>query len=171
MSWPLAVLAVPSVLAGFFGLDQLFNKQFGISVEHHGGLLGQLFAPFNHSPMAALAGIGAVVFGLSLAWTLYAGATSDPLPQKLGKLSRAMRNRFYFDEVYEGLIAITQGLLSMLADFVDRWIVAGLLVRGTHGTTELVGRGLRLLQSGNLQTYAFLFAAGVALVLFLALAH
>jgi hypothetical protein len=42
-------------------------------------------------------------------------------------------------------------------------------VRGTHGTTELLGRALRLLQTGNVQTYAFLFALGVALVLYLAL--
>ena len=42
-------------------------------------------------------------------------------------------------------------------------------VRGTHGTVELVGRALRLIQTGSLQTYAFLFAMGVALVLYLAL--
>ncbi len=52
---------------------------------------------------------------------------------------------------------------------LQRWIVAGLLVRGTHGTTEIFGRALRLVQTGNLQTYAFLFALGVALVLILAL--
>jgi hypothetical protein len=39
----------------------------------------------------------------------------------------------------------------------------------THGTTELTGRALRLVQTGNLQTYALIFALGVALVLFLAL--
>ena len=60
-------------------------------------------------------------------------------------------------------------LLAAVADWFDRWIIAGLGVRGTHGTTELVGRALRLLQTGNLQTYAFLFALGVALVLYLVL--
>ena len=34
---------------------------------------------------------------------------------------------------------------------------------------ELTGRALRLLQTGNLQTYAFLFALGVALVLYFVL--
>ena len=52
---------------------------------------------------------------------------------------------------------------------VDRWIIAGVAVRGTHGTVELAGRALRLLQTGNLQTYAMLFGLGVALVLYLAL--
>ena len=40
--------------------------------------------------------------------------------------------------------------------------LAGLGVRGVHGTTEIFGRALRLAQTGNLQTYAFLFALGVA---------
>ena len=52
---------------------------------------------------------------------------------------------------------------------MDRWLVAGLLVRGTHGTTELAARALRLAQTGNLQTYALWFTLGVALVLYLAL--
>jgi NADH-quinone oxidoreductase subunit L len=172
MTLPLAVLAVPSIFAGFWGIDTLFEHQFGAKqAEQAGSILNQLFAPLNHSPAAALAGLGAILFGFSLAWTLYAGAKADPLPEKLGKLARGMRNRFYCDEIYEGLIAVTQEFLAAVAEFVDRWIIAGLLVRGSHGTTEIFGRALRLLQTGNLQTYAFLFVAGVALVLFFALSH
>ena len=52
-----------------------------------------------------------------------------------------------------------------MAAWIDRWLIAGLAVRGIHGTTEIIGRTLRELQTGNLQTYAFLFALGVALVL------
>jgi NADH-quinone oxidoreductase subunit L len=55
------------------------------------------------------------------------------------------------------------------ADWFDRWLVAGLLVRGIHGTTEFAGRALRLVQTGNLQTYAFLFVLGLALVIYLAM--
>jgi NADH-quinone oxidoreductase subunit L len=80
-----------------------------------------------------------------------------------------MRNRFYFDELYRGTVIRLHELLSHVANWVERWLIAGLAVRGTHGTTELIGRGLRLFQTGNLQTYAFLFALGVALVLYLAL--
>ena len=80
-----------------------------------------------------------------------------------------MRNRFYLDEIYEATFIRLHELLAAIADWFDRWIIAGLLVRGTHGTTEFAGRALRLLQTGNLQTYAFLFALGVALVLYLTL--
>ena len=80
-----------------------------------------------------------------------------------------MRNRFYLDELYEATVIRLHEFLAKVAGWLDQWIIAGVAVRGTHGTTELIGRALRRLQTGNLQTYAFLFALGVALVLFLAL--
>ncbi|HVV71985.1 MAG TPA: NADH-quinone oxidoreductase subunit L, partial [Verrucomicrobiae bacterium] len=60
-------------------------------------------------------------------------------------------------------------LLAAVAAWIDRWLIAGLGVRGAHGTTELVGRMLRQFQTGNLQTYAFLFALGVAFLLYFVL--
>jgi NADH-quinone oxidoreductase subunit L len=80
-----------------------------------------------------------------------------------------MRNGFYFDELYNALIAATQENFAKLADWFDRWIIAGVAVKGTHGTTELLGRALRMLQTGNLQTYAFLFVVGVTLLLYFTL--
>ena len=68
-----------------------------------------------------------------------------------------------------GLIAITHEALSRLANAIDRWIIAGFWFAVLHGTTELFGAALRLVQTGNLQTYAFLFVAGVAVVLFFVL--
>ena len=37
------------------------------------------------------------------------------------------------------------------------------------GSSDLTGRALRLVQTGNLQTYAFLFVLGVALLLYFVL--
>ena len=109
-------------------------------------------------------GLGAVIFGFALAYSLYYRATRDPLPDMMRPIARGMRNRFYFDEIYTALINMTHEALAKLATLVDRWIVGGLLVRGVQGTTEIFGRGLRLVQTGNLQTYAFLFVLGVAVV-------
>ncbi|MEY2409541.1 MAG: NADH-quinone oxidoreductase subunit [Verrucomicrobiota bacterium] len=170
MTWPLRVLAVPSLLAGFWGIDAFIDRQFHPGAPAaHGNFLDTLFAPFGHSPLAALASLGAVAFGFSFAWALYARAAHDPLPAKLGLLARAMRNRFYFDEIYSGIIRVTHEALAKFADAWDRWIIAGLAVRGISGTTEIIGRALRLVQSGNVQTYAFLVVAGLVVVLFLAL--
>jgi NADH-quinone oxidoreductase subunit L len=170
MVWPLVLLAVPSFLAGFWGIDSFFGRQLSPETAiHRGGVLETLFEPISHAPFAALIGLGATAFGFSFAYSLYGGADKDPLPAKLGLLARAMRDRFYFDEIYSGLIAITHEAISRLASWFDRWIVAGLGVRGLHGTTEIVGRALRLVQTGNLQTYAFLFVASVVVVLLFAM--
>jgi NADH-quinone oxidoreductase subunit L len=170
MTVPLIVLAVASLLGGFWGLDAFLDKQFNpATAAAHGGWLTTLFEPFGHAPLAALLGLGATVFGFSFAYALYAKAERDPLPERIGTLARAMRNRFYFDELYDALIAISHEALAKLANWCDRWIVAGLAVRGVHGTTEILGRALRLAQTGNLQTYAFLFVAGVVVVLIFAL--
>jgi len=140
MTVPLLVLAVPSVLAGYFNAH----------------------AP---NPLVLAASLVVVVFGMLVANSVYSVAKADPLPSKLGLLAKAVRNRFWFDEVYQWFIDKVQENLAKLADAIDRWVIAGLLVRGTHGTTELAGRVLRLAQTGNLQTYAFWFAAGMAALL------
>jgi NADH-quinone oxidoreductase subunit L len=171
MTTPLRVLVVPAVFAGFLGLEALLGRTLGHEAHAPHAWHEVVLGPFNHSPLAAFLGLFATVFGLGLAWTLYRDAEADPLPAKLGRAARWMRDKFYFDELYAGLARATQGALAALADWLDRWVIAGLLVRGGHGTVELVGRALRLVQTGSLQTYAFLCAAGLALLLWLALAR
>jgi len=163
MILPLVALAIPSVIGGFMGIEQFVGKLF-----HAEELpLFDPFGPFKHAPVAASAGLAAVVIGFLAAWKIYAKAASDPLPAKLGVVSTLMRNKFYFDELYTKLIACTQDALAKAAAFIDRWIIGGAMVRGTQGATELAGRALRFVQMGNIQVYAFLFAAGIlALLLF-----
>jgi NADH-quinone oxidoreductase subunit L len=167
MKWPLIVLAVPSVIAGFWGINHFLAPQFSGEEVHRGSWFDEILAPFGHAPLAALAGLAAVVFGYSFARALYLNATVDPIPHRLGLFARAMRNRFYFDELYTGLIRVTHEALAKLADWLDRWIIGGLGVRGVQGTTEVIGRASRLVQTGNLQTYAFVIVLGLAVVLYL----
>ena len=112
-----------------------------------------------------LCGIGAVVVGLFAAFALYKKAATDPLPAKLGGLATAMKNKFYFDELYEATFIRAHDFLAAVADWIDRWILEGAIIGAIRGGTDLSGRALRLAQTGNLQTYAFLFVLGVAAVL------
>jgi NADH-quinone oxidoreductase subunit L len=170
MTVPLIALAVPSLLAGLWGIGRAYGSQFGLEEGvASSGWLNEILVPFSHAPAAAFGGLAAVALGALAAWTLYARAKKDPLPTTLGALADAMRNRFYFDELYARLIALTQESLATVANAVDQWVIAGFVVRGAQGTTELFGRALRLVQTGNLQTYAFFFVIGVAVVLFLML--
>jgi NADH-quinone oxidoreductase subunit L len=165
---PLVILAVPSVLAGFFGIEAFVAKS--LDVEYHGAHgLAQIFYPLSHSPLAAFAGLGAILFGFMAAFAFYHRAEEDPLAARLGVFARLLENRFYFDEFYQRLIRWTHELLASIASFLDRWLIAGLLVKGTHGTTEFTGRALRLVQTGNMSTYAFLLVAGLAVLIYLML--
>jgi NADH-quinone oxidoreductase subunit L len=156
MTLPLLVLAVPAAIAGFWGIERIYGKEL---VEAHA----------LYPVLAVITSFGAILFGFFLAWGLYHNATRDVLPERIGGITKAMRNRFYFDEIYETTLIRLQELIAGLMNWVDRWIIAGLLVRGVHGTIDLTGRALRLVQTGNLQTYAFLFVLGIALVLYLVL--
>jgi len=169
MIWPLRILAVMSIVGGLIGVSELFNSQFAVEAAEHASLLTRIIEPFQHAPVAAFGGLAAVVIGFIAAKALYANAKSDPLPAKLGALSRAMANRFYFDELYEATFIRAHDFIATVADWIDRWIVEGFCIGLVRGGTDLTGRALRLVQTGNLQTYAFLFVLGVAVVLWFVL--
>jgi NADH-quinone oxidoreductase subunit L len=160
MTLPLIALAVPTVLAGFWSIDQVFALGLSpASADGHGA---------EHR-IAVVASLAAIVIGLVLAWRLYRGATKDPLPERMANLAEAMRQRFYFDELYANTVIRLHDAFATTAAWFDHWIIAGLVVRGMQGTTDFVGRALRLVQTGNLQTYAFLLVLGIALVIYFAL--
>ena len=170
MVWPLRILAVASILAGgFVGVENIYLKQFpSEATEQAASFVHHLFEPFIAAPAAALSGLAALALGFIAAYALYAKAEKDPLPEKLGGLSRAMRNRFYFDELYQATVIRLHDTLAAIASGID-WCIENVFIGFIRGGTDFAGRGLRLVQTGNLQTYAFLFALGAALVLYLVL--
>ncbi|MCS1409539.1 MAG: NADH-quinone oxidoreductase subunit L [Verrucomicrobia subdivision 3 bacterium] len=156
MRVPLVILAVASAIAGFIGIEGFTSRDLGI--EFH--------SEHNHAVLAMAFNLLALMFGVSVAFTLYWKAETDPVERHHGMLSSVLRNRFYIDEIYEFFILITHETLSYIAAWVDRWVISGLMVRGAHGAADLTGRVLRMFQTGNLQTYAFLFVIGIALVIY-----
>jgi NADH-quinone oxidoreductase subunit L len=164
---PLIVLAVFAAIGGFIGVVNNYASQFAPDHETL-SFAQQLMEPLK-TPIPMLIGIGVALVGIFLAFSLYKNATSDPLPAKLGKLAVAMKSRFYFDELYEATVIRLHDLIATICDVIDRWIVEGACIGFLRGGTDLTGRALRLVQSGNLQTYAFLFVLGVALVLYFVL--
>ena len=167
MSLPLIALAVFAVIGGFIGIVNLYGAQFGAEGESLS--IAQQFLEPLHAPFALACGLGAVAVGLFAAFVLYKKAATDPLPAKLGGLATAMKNRFYFDEIYEATFIRAHDFIATVVDWFDRWIVEGACIGLLRGGTDLSGRALRLVQTGNLQTYAFLFILGVALVLYFVL--
>jgi NADH-quinone oxidoreductase subunit L len=148
MTGPLILLALLAFVGGF----PLFAQKF-LVVPHEKEMI--VIVP-------ALA-ILAMLLGAGLAIWLYRKQTRDPIHIDL------FRRKFYIDEFYGWMIDWTQGLLSRVSAFFDRWIIDAGAVRGASGGTWGFGALLRLLQVGNLQAYSFLFGLGIVALIYFAI--
>ena len=164
---PLVILAIFATIGGFIGITNNYGSQFAADHETL-SLTQQLLEPL-HTPVPMLIGIGVALAGIFLAFSLYKNGDKDPLPAKLGGLATAMKNKFYFDELYEATFIRAHDFLAAVADWIDRWILEGAIIGAIRGGTDLSGRALRLAQTGNLQTYTILFVLGVVLLLYFVL--
>ena len=153
MTLPLVILGVLSVIAGYSFLAKVALG------EHLSGAIEVMEARGGHGIVMTLA-ITAFIVGAGAGWMLYKGAAKDPI------LIPVFKNKFYFDELYAALIAGTQDLLATLSNYIDKWVIDGVLVRGLSGAAWAGGFVLRFFQFGNLQGYAFLFGVGVVGLIF-----
>ena len=147
MTLPLIILAVLSIIGGWFGIEGYFTYAFHVPHPEH-----TLIVPVLAVLMFAL--------GSGAGYVLYSGKTKDPI------VIAPFRDRFYFDELYAALIAGTQDLLAGIASWFDKWILDGVFVRGLAGLAWGAGFVLRFFQYGNLQGYSFLFGAGIVALIY-----
>ena len=160
MTLPLVFLAAMSILTGYIPFSEL------VTADH---------LPFEahlNYPLAALA-VGVGLIGIALAYVFYKKPTDLP-----GRVSNAFGNfytwayhKFYFDELY---LFITKEIIfkRISAPFAwfDRHIVDGTM--NLIGNSTVAGsRGIRKLQSGRLQDYAFAFIAGAVIFAMLFIYH
>ena len=120
------------------------------------------------SNVVAIAGIGLAV--LTYAWPR-PFSTSEPL-SKGGPLHTLLAQRYYMDDLYEGVIVgrVFYRTVAAITDWIDRNIVDGIV--GLLGwISRNIGSLLALAQNGQVQTYPLIAAAGglVIIVLYLAL--
>jgi NADH-quinone oxidoreductase subunit L len=146
MTAPLLLLAIPAIFAGYH-----------FFIGHFWTLPAE-----EHTDFAVLGlGIGAFVAGTAIAFLLYSGKSKDPVRIPL------FANKFYFDEIYAGLVRYSQDLLASICGWLDKWVIDLAIVRWFFaGGAWVSGFALRFVQTGNLQGYAFLFGAGVVILLY-----
>ena len=140
MTGPLLLLTIPAAIGGF----SFFAAKF-LPIPH----------AHESASVVPLLAIIAMAAGVVVGIAFYRGREDEPMSLAL------FRDRFYLDELYAWLISATQGVLSKVAAFFDRWIIDAGAVRGSSGAAWGIGSLLRLCQVGNLQAYAFLFGLGV----------
>ncbi|NLW06929.1 MAG: NADH-quinone oxidoreductase subunit L, partial [Clostridia bacterium] len=163
MTVPLIVLAVLSIVTGFVGapfVSHGFSSFVYYGEPHH---IDPNYAVMLISTVVALAGIG-------LAWLLY-GRPSD-IPERIKTRWQGaytvLVNKYYIDEIYLFLFHRVVMVVARAFNWHDRHVVDGIF-DGIGRLTCASGRKLRLIHTGNLQTYALvIFAAVVVLVLWTA---
>lgn len=148
MTVPLVLLAIPAWAAGYGPVARLF---FHLEEpEHPPGVL--------HVALLAV-----FLAGAAGAFLLYRNPAKDPV------VVPVFANRFYIDEFYNWLVKTGQDGLALLSGWADRWVVDLFVVQIPSRFTWACGYILRFLQLGNIQAYAFFFAAGAVGLVYLLL--
>ncbi len=154
MLLPLILLAIPSLVSGFGFVSDKFVPSNSFASE-----------PF-HLGLAFYVSAGALVLGLLSAIICYARREREPFAGN--PIAELFENRFYIDQFYDKiLVRGVQGVICALADFLDQFLIGGMIVGGFARLTAGIGGLCRRLQNGKLTTYAFLFGLGMVLVLYL----
>ncbi|MFD7409991.1 NADH-quinone oxidoreductase subunit L [Kitasatospora purpeofusca] len=180
MRWPLWVLAVPTMGFGIAGL-----RSDWLPALLDGGSL-------KPSAVTAVTGTGLAVVGVLLAYGAWRSATArvtdglpapaehgrvpeqagapaaevivaDPGRALLGPLFGPARHGFGVDRLYSALFVRPVEAAARLVRFLDREVVET-YVRGSGAGADLLGRVVRLAQTGNAQTYLSALLAGVVLL-------
>ena len=113
----------------------------------------------------AIQGTLAAAIGIVIAAIGSLGRRSDgpQIERFLGPLGTLFANKFWFDQLYSGLIIKPLMLLATLAAIIDRSVIDG-LIEGVARVPLAIGGLLRQLQSGMLQRYALAGVMGVLLM-------
>jgi NADH-quinone oxidoreductase subunit L len=170
---PLVLLAIPSVLIGYFTIEPMLHGDwFGFAVfidaEKHPAL-EEMTKEF-HGPLAmALHGLLSLPFFLALAgvvlsWFFYLKRPDIPeaIKQRVMPIYTLLENKYYFDKFNEVVFAGGARLLGRgLWKVGDQGLIDGLLVNGSARTVGWVAGIVRWFQTGYIYTYALWIIVGV----------
>ena len=186
---PLVLLAIPSVLIGFFtvgpmlfGTDVMGHaKQLpfflgAIEVLPENDVIAALAAKAWHGPVAfALHGFTAPAFFLALMGFLLATLLYLVKPEwrtgitrTLALPIRVLENKYWMDDLWIGGLAGGGLGLGKVSRLFDSKVIDGVAVNGSAGLVGMAAGLVRKLQSGYLYHYAFAMILGLVALLALA---
>jgi NADH-quinone oxidoreductase subunit L len=154
MTVPLAILAVLSLVGGYINVPHFLEEMFPAAHEAHDMTLVAI------SVIAGFAGIG-------LAWLMYVArpGLADSIAQSASGLYTLVYHKYFVDEAYDlAVVKPTVGLSRVLWKGVDTNVIDG-AVNGVGNRARAIGGVLRLLQSGNIRSYATWVLFGSVLVI------
>ncbi|WNM59837.1 NADH-quinone oxidoreductase subunit L [Candidatus Nitrospira allomarina] len=161
MTFPLLILAVLSILAGYMGIPEFLAPAFpaaGNGGDHHEGS-----AAIGMMVTATAMGL----LGIAGAYWVY--VKSPGLPDRLANQWRSLYqfslNKWFVDEAYDRTVVMpTLNLADRLWKRVDIAVIDG-AVNGVARAVAWGGWVTRRLQSGQAQNYALAMTVGAAVIL------
>ena len=173
MTFPLVMLAVPSVLIGLVGNPfvnyfEAFIHPPGETVEAL-PILSEALETFDWTEFVTMAGssVGIGLIGITLAVLMYRTHKIDPaaIASSIKPLYQISKNKWYIDEIYDVVFVRGCRNLAKRVLEVDIRIVDG-IVNLAGFVTLITGEGLKYLENGRAQFYALIvFGAVLGLVL------
>jgi len=141
---PLAILAVLSVIGGFIKIPVWLDKFFPTA---------EVPEEFSLVVISVAAGL----IGIALAYVMYVAkpALADSVSSGFGWLYRVVYNKYFVDEIYNAAVVkpLVAGSRVVLWRGVDAGLIDG-MANGIGSRSQGFGSVLRLLQSGNIRSYA-----------------
>jgi NADH-quinone oxidoreductase subunit L len=168
---PLVLLAIPSIVAGWIGIEpMLFGDFFGNSIvvlERHPAMAQMkeewhgVWAFLTHGLTSLPLELAAA--GIGVAWLLY--LWKPALPGRIAKLCgpvyTLLDNKYYFDRFNDWFFADgARKVGGLFSNVGDRMLIEGVV----NGSAHLVSRCaalLRRIQSGFVYHYAFTMIIGL----------
>ena len=165
MTWPLVVLALLTLVAGFaIGIpsehgtpfERFLSPVLPVHETEHGGVAGIMLLVLS---------VIVVVAGILLAWFMYVATPvkAEAVDRPSSALHRLLLNAWYVDWLYDRAIVRPLYALAMfLAGVFDLGVVDG-VVNGLGRAVTWSSAGLRRLQTGYVVNYALTMLAGAVI--------
>ena len=174
---PLVLLAIPSVVIGFFTIDPLlfgdfFADAITVNGDKHHAMHG--LAQAFHGPLAMVShALGTAPFwlavaGVATAYVLYMVKTSWPaaIQKVLQPLHTLLDHKYYLDAFNEQVLARgARGMGTGFWRWGDQALIDGVLVNGAWRWVSRVSAWVRQGQTGYLYHYALAMIMGVFLLM------
>ena len=170
---PLVLLAIPSVLIGYFTIEPMlygdfFKGAIYVNADLHPAMR-ELQQEFHGAMAMALHSLSSVplllaMSGLTLSYYMYMVNPALPaaILRTFAPLHTLLVNKYYLDDFNEKVLARgSRALASVLWKQGDQGLIDGLLVNGSWKVVAFVSRLSRQLQTGFLYHYALVMILGM----------
>ncbi len=176
MTFPLYALAILAALGGFLGVPHLLGDYLGHMPHYLSHWLDPV-VPAKHLPLVGVKIAlheGVVMAGSSILAMIsfFAGIKLfkkhifvQDIISGFKPFEKVLANKYYVDELYNVVVVNPIKIISnFCASIIDKNIIDG-AVNGIGSQVKKIGSGLRVLQTGDIQSYAFMMIMGLLLAI------